>query len=204
MWPTSSNRLQASVTETSRLLAKRDTWSTVIQRILALIKKYKSTVYFSVHYHGCRGATCREMMSLQPAPRAQITSWPTGSVALLKHNKCKYNLCLCYIHVTLQSTVHSLGCIKVMSPGSNICMTQWTGRHGTWVRWCTCRSQPAELGSNSWPARGSDQSAGWGSVKSSVSAGYFLWPLTTPPDLPPDSHLEGKITEGQQKTDRPE
>lgn len=25
-------------------------------------------------YHGCRGATWREMMSLQPAPRAQMTS----------------------------------------------------------------------------------------------------------------------------------
>lgn len=42
-------------------------------------------VYVLVNYHGCSGATCREMMSLQPAPRAQITSWPTGSVALLKH-----------------------------------------------------------------------------------------------------------------------
>lgn len=41
----------------------------------------------SVHYQGCKGATCREIMSLQPAPRAQMTSWPTGSVALLKH-KC--------------------------------------------------------------------------------------------------------------------
>lgn len=76
-------------------------------------------------------------------------------------------------------------------------------RDGTSVNWSTCRLQPAELCSSSWPARGSDRSAGWGSVKSSVSAGYFLWPLTTPPDLPPDSHLDGKVREGQQKkTDR--
>lgn len=37
-----------------------------------------------VYYHGCNGATCSEIMSLQPAPKAQITSWPTGSVALLR------------------------------------------------------------------------------------------------------------------------
>lgn len=62
----------------------------------------------------------------------------------------------------------------------------------------TCRLQPAELGSSSWRARGSDQSADWGSVKSSVSAGYFLWPSIMPPDLPPDSHLDGDAREGQQ------
>lgn len=72
-------------------------------------------------------------------------------------------------------------------------------RDRNWVYLATCRLQPAELGSSSLPARGSDRSAGWGSVKSSVSAGYFLWPLTTPPDLPPDSHLDGNVREGQQK-----
>lgn len=104
------------------------------------------------------------------------------------------------------STVHSYRRIKAVSLGSNLCMTQWTGRSGTWVHGCTCRLQPAEPGSSSWPARGSDQSAGWGSGKSSESAGYFLWPLTTPPDLPPDNHLDGNRTEGQQKkiTDRAE
>lgn len=63
----------------------------------------------------------------------------------------------------------------------------------------TCRLQPAELDSSSWPAKGSDQSAGWGSGKSSVSEGCFLWPLTTPPGLPLDSHLGGNVREGQQK-----
>lgn len=59
--------------------------------------------------------------------------------------------------------------------------------------------QPEGLGNSSWPAKESDQSAGWGSVKSSVSAGYFLWPLTTPLDPPPDSHLDKDLREGQQK-----
>lgn len=36
-------------------------------------------------------------------------------------------------------------------------------------------------------------------MKSSESAGYFLWPLTALPDLPPDSHLDANRTEGQQK-----
>lgn len=39
-----------------------------------------------VYYQGCNGATCSEIISLQPAPRAQITSWPTGSVALLRED----------------------------------------------------------------------------------------------------------------------
>lgn len=68
-----------------------------------------------------------------------------------------------------------------------------------WLDKFTCRLQPAELGSSSWPARENDPSAGWGSEKSSGSAGYFLWPLTTPPDLPPDSHLDRKVQKDQQK-----
>lgn len=112
-------------------------------------------------------------------------------------------LCLYITHVALttaQTWVQSYGLIKAKSLGLNctVCAEMGPG-----CSWSTCRSQPAELGSSSWPARGSDRSAGWGSVKSSVSAGYFLWPLTTPPDLPPDSHLDGNVREGQQKkTDR--
>lgn len=42
-------------------------------------------------------------MSLQPAPRAQITSWPTGSVALLKHNS--------HIHMILQHIIVDNDCV---------------------------------------------------------------------------------------------
>lgn len=48
------------------------------------------SVFYS--YHGCKGATCSEMMSLQPAPNAQITSCPTGSVALLRHHQNQQHL----------------------------------------------------------------------------------------------------------------
>ena len=142
------------------------------------------------------------MMSLQPAPRAQITSWPTGSVALLQHSECTHSLRLFHKHVTLYIYSTRQRASKV----TGVKHKQWTGRCGScWAYWCTCRSQPAELGSSSWPARGSDRSAGWGSVKSSVSAGYFLWPLTTPPDLPPDSHFRwehsGRSTK-KKKADR--
>ena len=148
------------------------------------------------------------MMSLQPAPRAQITSWPTGSVALLQHSECTHSLRLFHKHVTLYIYSTRQRASKV----TGVKHKQWTGRCGScWAYWCTCRSQPAELGSSSWPARGSDRSAGWGSVKSSVSAGYFLWPLTTPPDLPPDSHFRwehsGRSTKKKKKkrqTDRAE
>lgn len=51
----------------------------------SITSKTTCTKTFScVSYQGCSGATCREIISLQPAPRAQITSWPTGSVALLR------------------------------------------------------------------------------------------------------------------------
>lgn len=129
----------------------------------------------SVHYQGCKGATCREIMSLQPAPRAQMTSWPTGSVALLKH---KYNL--------FDPLFYSL----------------WIARYGTRTHWFTCRSPPAERGSNSWPTRGSDQSAGWGSGRSLGSAGYFLWLSTRLPSLPPDNHLDPNMKGGQPKIDK--
>lgn len=150
----------------------------------------KDTVYFTIHYHGCSGATCREMMSLQPAPRAQITSWPTGSVALLQRER--YN-----------NTIHE----TQLSFGTLICwyMIKLIIYSKKTTIGSTCRLQPAELGSSSWPARGSDPSAGWGSVKSSVSAGCFLWPLAAPPDPPPDSHLDADVSEGRrEKTDRAE
>lgn len=68
-----------------------------------------------------------------------------------------------------------------------------------WWRWFTCRLRPGGHGSSSWPTIGSDRSAGWDSGKSLVSAGYFLWPLTTPPDLLQDNHFDRNIRESQRK-----
>lgn len=104
-----------------------------------------------------------------------MTSWPTGSVALLKH---KYNL--------FDPLFYGL----------------WIARYGTRTHWFTCRSPPAERGSNSWPTRGSDQSAGWGSGRSLGSAGYFLWPSTRLPSLPPDNHLDPNMKGGRPKIDK--
>lgn len=142
-------------------------------------KVANESYYFHVYYHGCSGATCREIMSLQPAPRAQITSWPTGSVALLEHNT----------HIQFVSILHTCAVLWTHSVGINWKFCAWYIRVKTeHLGRCTCKWQPAELGSSSWPARGSGQSAGWGSEKSLISVGYFLWPLATPPDPPPDSH----------------
>lgn len=60
-------------------------------------------------------------------------------------------------------------------------------------RWPTYRLQPAELGSSSWPARGSGRSAGSGSGRSWESAGCFPRPSAVPPGLPPDSHWDVKL-----------
>lgn len=63
-------------------------------------------VWDGVCYHGCNGATCRDIMSLHPAPRAQITSWPTGSVALLKQNKYAQ---ITKLHAILYRLEHDFG-----------------------------------------------------------------------------------------------
>lgn len=129
-----------------------------------------------VYYHGCNGATCSEIMSLQPAPKAQITSWPTGSVALLRGGN--------YMTRTRHCQTHHWG---VDERGRwSLGVSAWPGSRPT------CRLQPAEPGSSSWPARGSGRSAGWGSGRSSESAGCFPRPSAAPPDLPPDSHWDAK------------
>lgn len=86
--PAAADRLQAAVPKTSRLLAegRREKNKSINKKIVQ-----NRTVVFAalissdvITDQGCAGATCRLVMLLQPAPRAQRTSWPMGSDQLLQ------------------------------------------------------------------------------------------------------------------------